>query len=147
MLKSRLNICDLLAQHRNLQLGMCCSCSGICLLLQFLLIFIYCSGLSEQLLSKPCVKKDFGDGIVCICNATYCDTIEQNIHLNSTNYAIYRTTKSGDRLLKNVYKFKKQQSTHSGEYSVHVNCIDNANFVVIICIYVERNTGKFIIDL
>ena len=71
--------------------------------------------MTEQFSNKRCDKRDFGDGIVCVCNATYCDTIEPNFRLSASQYAVYSTTKSGDRLEKTIHEFRKDVS-HSGEY-------------------------------
>lgn len=49
----------------------------------------------------PCVERDFGKGsFVCVCNATYCDSVEPNIPLQRGQFAFYHSSKTSDRLKK-----------------------------------------------
>ena len=58
--------------------------------------------------AKPCQKKSFGgSSFVCVCNESYCDTVEAETTLTSNQFAVYSTSKSGDRLKKTVNEFQK----------------------------------------
>lgn len=62
------------------------------------------SGVQKAL---PCIKADFGYGsTVCVCNATYCDTVEPLLPIPSGSYAVYLSSKVGHRLDKTVHSFK-----------------------------------------
>ncbi|CAH1254156.1 GBA [Branchiostoma lanceolatum] len=67
---------------------------------------------------KPCVVKEFQDGgIVCVCNATYCDTMEPNTKLPKGQAAKYITTPSGKRFEKIVLNFTAK-SNDSSDYDL-----------------------------
>ena len=56
-----------------------------------------------------CIQRSFGpDAIVCVCNSTYCDTID-NPKLQTGQFQLYTSTKSGERLQLTVKNFE----THS----------------------------------
>ncbi|KAK3097705.1 hypothetical protein FSP39_012333 [Pinctada imbricata] len=47
----------------------------------------------------PCILKDFGDSsFVCVCNSTYCDTVDDNVRVSKSKFSIFTSTKLGDRL-------------------------------------------------
>lgn len=51
-----------------------------------------------DILANVCIPKDFGeDSIVCVCNATYCDSTPNQI-LEDGHFHWYTTSKSGLRL-------------------------------------------------
>ncbi|CAH1798081.1 unnamed protein product [Owenia fusiformis] len=57
--------------------------------------------------SKPCVPRNYGKGsYVCVCNSTYCDTVEPNIKVQKGSYSIYVSSKAGDRFKRNSNTFK-----------------------------------------
>ncbi|XP_043539990.1 lysosomal acid glucosylceramidase isoform X4 [Chiloscyllium plagiosum] len=48
---------------------------------------------------KPCDATSFGgSSVVCICNATYCDTMDPLVLPEKGHYLLYETTKAGKRL-------------------------------------------------
>ena len=58
----------------------------------------------------PCNPRKTGSSsIICVCNATYCDTVEPDNVLPSDKFAVYETTRSGDRMKKTV--LSKQRLT------------------------------------
>ena len=76
------------------------------------LIYFYWAALSDRI---PCAKKFFpnsgGDSFVCVCNSTYCDTIESiDQDDKQTTYQEFITCKNGYRLDKFKNKFEKQRS-------------------------------------
>lgn len=50
----------------------------------------------------PCDPKIYGSSIVCVCNSTYCDTVEPDTVLPHGQFAVYVTSKSGHRFMKSV---------------------------------------------
>ncbi|XP_021368605.1 glucosylceramidase-like [Mizuhopecten yessoensis] len=53
-----------------------------------------------------CSPRYFGHGsVVCVCNATYCDTVEPNTRLPRQTFARYQSTQAGDRFKKSTGKF------------------------------------------
>ncbi|CAG2064517.1 unnamed protein product, partial [Timema podura] len=55
-----------------------------------------------------CAPRDYGDGVVCVCNAEYCDKLEDITEqdLSKGNYLLYTSSKAGDRLAKSVNVFE-----------------------------------------
>ena len=57
----------------------------------------------------PCIKRYFpqdgGDSFVCVCNSTYCDTVETITKTDNNQYQEYITCKDGYRLDKFVNRF------------------------------------------
>ncbi|XP_041035735.1 lysosomal acid glucosylceramidase isoform X3 [Carcharodon carcharias] len=48
---------------------------------------------------KPCAAQSFGGtSVVCVCNATYCDTIDPLVLPKKGYYLLYETSKAGKRL-------------------------------------------------
>ncbi|CAK8681572.1 unnamed protein product [Clavelina lepadiformis] len=46
----------------------------------------------------PCISRDYGHGsVVCVCNATYCDTVVSTRPVPFQSVSIYSSTKSGSR--------------------------------------------------
>ena len=63
----------------------------------------------------PCWGRNFpkSSSLVCVCNATYCDTVEPETSLNPGSYAVYSTSKSGSRFVETVHNFsRKLDSKH-----------------------------------
>uniref|UniRef100_A0A8C3NXG5 Glucosylceramidase n=1 Tax=Cyanoderma ruficeps TaxID=181631 RepID=A0A8C3NXG5_9PASS len=49
--------------------------------------------------ARPCIPKDFGHGsLVCVCNATYCDTLDPLVLPAPGSYVKYESSKAGKRL-------------------------------------------------
>ncbi|XP_030147447.4 lysosomal acid glucosylceramidase-like [Taeniopygia guttata] len=62
--------------------------------------------------ARPCIPKDFGHGsVVCVCNATYCDTLDPLVLPAPGSYVKYESSKAGKRLERSEGKF--QHSLHS----------------------------------
>ncbi|XP_060676746.1 lysosomal acid glucosylceramidase isoform X1 [Hemiscyllium ocellatum] len=54
---------------------------------------------------KPCDARSFGgSSVVCICNATYCDTMDPLVLPEKGHYLLYETTKAGKRLESKIGK-------------------------------------------
>ncbi|NXY25789.1 GLCM Glucosylceramidase, partial [Atrichornis clamosus] len=62
--------------------------------------------------ARPCIPKDFGHGsLVCVCNATYCDTLDPLVLPAPGSYVKYESSKAGKRLERSEGSF--QSSLHS----------------------------------
>ncbi|NXH28702.1 GLCM Glucosylceramidase, partial [Myiagra hebetior] len=62
--------------------------------------------------ARPCIPKDFGHGsLVCVCNATYCDTLDPLVLPAPGSYVKYESSKAGKRLERSEGRF--QRSLHS----------------------------------
>ncbi|NXP02609.1 GLCM Glucosylceramidase, partial [Thinocorus orbignyianus] len=62
--------------------------------------------------ARPCIPKSFGhDSIVCVCNATYCDTLDPVVLPAPGTYAKYESSKAGKRLERSEGSF--QRSLHT----------------------------------
>ncbi|XP_068107576.1 lysosomal acid glucosylceramidase [Hyperolius riggenbachi] len=59
----------------------------------------------------PCDPENFGQSsVVCRCNATYCDTLDNVVLPPLGNYAVYESSQSGKRLEQRVQPFIKNES-------------------------------------
>lgn len=67
---------------------------------------------------KTCAGRDYNHGtVVCVCNATYCDTIEPVQPEKIGKYVIYTSNKAGLRFNKKVGEFQKNKSKKTGRYN------------------------------
>ncbi|KFP87571.1 Glucosylceramidase, partial [Acanthisitta chloris] len=58
--------------------------------------------------ARPCIPKDFGHGsVVCVCNATYCDTLDPVAVPAPGSYVKYESTKAGKRLERSEGRFQR----------------------------------------
>ncbi|XP_027726595.1 lysosomal acid glucosylceramidase isoform X2 [Vombatus ursinus] len=65
-----------------------------CILALLLLQMISCTSSA-----RPCVPQSFGySSVVCVCNATYCDSLDPVILPESGTFSRYESTRSGRRL-------------------------------------------------
>ena len=53
--------------------------------------------------------------MVCVCNATYCDTVEPNGKLANGVIAVYTTSMAGDRFKKTLERFNSQNHIVQGD--------------------------------
>ncbi|XP_054836767.1 lysosomal acid glucosylceramidase-like [Eublepharis macularius] len=64
--------------------------------------------------SQPCIPKFFGsNAIVCVCNATYCDTLDPILLPPEGVYLKYETTKAGRRMELSEGKFQRNHTSCS----------------------------------
>lgn len=62
--------------------------------------------------ARPCIPKDFGHGsLVCVCNATYCDTLDPLVLPAPGSYVKYESSKAGKRLERSEGKFQRSLRT------------------------------------
>nr|XP_056709475.1 lysosomal acid glucosylceramidase-like [Euleptes europaea] len=74
------------------------------------LVFLWMVGNTAA--SRPCVPKYFGrDAMVCVCNATYCDTTDPVSFLPEGFFVKYETTKSGHRMTCTEGKFQQNRTS------------------------------------
>lgn len=58
------------------------------------------------IIGDECVSRKFGDSVVCVCNATYCDTISEP-QLQQNQFMWYTSTRSGKRMELSVDNFSE----------------------------------------
>ncbi|KAH3697609.1 hypothetical protein DPMN_085113 [Dreissena polymorpha] len=81
--------------------------------------------------SLPCVKQSFGSSsIVCVCNATYCDTVEEESKLPEGIMTVYSTSKTGSRLNKSEHGAKLISKTDKKLYRKSEQSPDVLYFIV-----------------
>ncbi|XP_061872264.1 lysosomal acid glucosylceramidase [Colius striatus] len=69
--------------------------------------------------SRPCSPKYFGrDAMVCVCNATYCDTLEPVVLPAPGTYIKYESSKAGKRLERSEGSFQPSLSAPGIEYNL-----------------------------
>ncbi|XP_013384673.1 glucosylceramidase [Lingula anatina] len=69
------------------------------------IISLFCWG---TLGAIPCARRDFSHGsVVCVCNASYCDTVDPVTSLTAGHYVVYQSSKAGDRFAKTTGQFTK----------------------------------------
>lgn len=77
--------------------------------------------------SNPCEIRAFKTGLVCVCNETYCDTLEFELPENDGEVLILSTSKSGLRFHETRTKFGEFKVTiPNGPY--HYGSEKNSNF-------------------
>ncbi|NXU56804.1 GLCM Glucosylceramidase, partial [Turnix velox] len=60
----------------------------------------------------PCSPRDFGHGsVVCVCNATYCDTLDPPVLPPPGSYIKYESSKAGKRLEHSQGTFQPNATT------------------------------------
>ncbi|XP_040982335.1 lysosomal acid glucosylceramidase-like isoform X2 [Aquila chrysaetos chrysaetos] len=70
--------------------------------------------------ARPCSPKYFGrDAMVCVCNATYCDTLDPVVLPALGTYVKYESSKAGKRLERSEGSF--QRSLHAPELLLTLN--------------------------
>ncbi|XP_074895677.1 lysosomal acid glucosylceramidase-like isoform X2 [Buteo buteo] len=70
--------------------------------------------------ARPCSPKYFGrDAMVCVCNATYCDTLDPVVLPAPGTYVKYESSKAGKRLERSEGSF--QHSLHAPELLLTLN--------------------------
>ncbi|KAM9368391.1 uncharacterized protein LRP34_011600 [Phaethornis superciliosus] len=70
--------------------------------------------------ARPCSPKYFGrDAMVCVCNATYCDTLDPVILPAPGTYVKYESSKAGKRLERSEGNF--QPTLHAPELLLTIN--------------------------
>ncbi|NXI57392.1 GLCM Glucosylceramidase, partial [Chloroceryle aenea] len=61
---------------------------------------------------RPCNAKDFGHGsLVCVCSATYCDTLDPLVLPAPGTYVKYESSKAGKRLERSEGSFQRNAET------------------------------------
>ena len=66
--------------------------------------------------AQLCVPKDYGNGgTVCVCNATYCDTIDPVVPVPTGQYLMYTSSMEGLRFSITTGEFKKQRENKLSE--------------------------------
>ncbi|XP_070498243.1 lysosomal acid glucosylceramidase-like [Chironomus tepperi] len=72
-----------------------------------ILVFLLIFAISSTASSKPCVLKSFNTGLVCVCNSTYCDTLNFKLPVKIGDALIISSSKSGLRFHESHAKFNE----------------------------------------
>lgn len=73
--------------------------------------------------ADDCQALNFGHGsVVCVCNATYCDSVGRTGLPDLGQFLSYVSSKTGSRLVKSQGQFKKN-STGAGELKNITMCL------------------------
>nr|XP_002129322.1 glucosylceramidase [Ciona intestinalis] len=76
-------------------------------MIRFLFAFVV---IIQSALSEPCVPRDYGhESFVCVCNATYCDTLLTNRPVPLNSVSVYTTSKSKSRFDFSLEQLQKAQ--------------------------------------
>ena len=81
---------------------------------KFLVLFCaYASAFSPPKYSD-CISKDFGHGgTVCVCSENHCDAFSEGTPLSLGEYAVYTSTKAGDRFTLKTARYNKSLNLNS----------------------------------
>ena len=65
---------------------------------------------------STCISKDFGHGgTVCVCSENHCDSFSEGTPLEAGEYAMYTSTKAGDRFKLKTARFNKSLHLNSAQ--------------------------------
>lgn len=80
-----------------------------------------CVSLRFMCPADDCQARSFGHGsVVCVCNATYCDSVGRTGLPDPGQFLSYVSSKTGSRLVKSQGQFQKN-STGAGETATNIN--------------------------
>lgn len=84
------------------------------------LFIVYTSSFSPPKYSA-CISKDFGHGgTVCVCSENGCDSFSEGSPLSTKEYAVYTSTKAGDRFNLTTARFSKSLNLKSPQTGVQL---------------------------
>jgi len=86
-----------------------------------IVIFFLSLSFSLFLTAKPCDFYNSSQGLVCRCNATYCDTVDPLVLPSKLEYLLYSTSKSGKRLDQTIEKFSSRPPTDDTVLTLYSN--------------------------
>jgi O-Glycosyl hydrolase family 30. len=67
--------------------------------------------ISGNVRSEECIQREYGEGkIVCVCNATYCDTLPSNVIVTKGKYITFQSNREGLRFYKSEGDFTVEPS-------------------------------------
>nr|XP_054754972.1 lysosomal acid glucosylceramidase-like [Lytechinus pictus]XP_054754973.1 lysosomal acid glucosylceramidase-like [Lytechinus pictus] len=96
-----------------------CPCiTTTCILLLLTLHLSFCKA------ATPCHEQRFpgGDTFVCVCNSTYCDTVDNYEPLQSGFYTVYTSSNTtGDRLAKRTYPISKSSNSSGSAITIKID--------------------------
>ena len=76
-----------------------------------------------------CKSKDFGhEGTVCVCTEQFCDSFSSGEPLSAQEYAVYTSTKAGDRFKLKTASFNKTLGVKSDETTVKLAVNNSVKF-------------------
>ncbi len=105
------------SQSKMSLLSIICTFLSIC--------FVYASAFSPPKYSS-CISKDFGHGgTVCVCSEDHCDSFSKGTPLEAEEYAVYTSTKAGDRFKLKTARFNKSLNLNSRQ--INAKLIVNAS--------------------
>ncbi|KAJ6626111.1 hypothetical protein lerEdw1_014762 [Lerista edwardsae] len=81
-------------------------------------LFLFLWMVTNATASRPCIPKYFRkNAMVCVCNATYCDTMDPVLLPPVGHYLKYETTKAGQRLEPSTGKFGLNRTQSGSRYT------------------------------
>lgn len=75
---------------------------------------------------KPCRPMQTEQGIVCVCDEEYCDTLDVPLPKSSSEYILVTSSKAGHRFSYEKGNLRKPSNKNGGASSVHIP-IDSSN--------------------
>lgn len=95
----------------------------------FLGLFIVCTSSFSPPKYSVCISKDFGHGgTVCVCSEKYCDSFSDGSPLSPKAYAVYTSTKSGDRFRLTTSRFNESLNLKSAQTGAQVTVNSSVSF-------------------
>ncbi|KAK7586269.1 hypothetical protein V9T40_004145 [Parthenolecanium corni] len=74
----------------------------------------------EAVDSNACIPRKFNfDSVVCVCNATYCDTLSNIRAPLAGNYVIYTSSRDGLRFQRSVGSFQSKATSEGVKYKIY----------------------------
>lgn len=78
---------------------------------------------------SKCISKDFGhEGTVCICTEQFCDSFTWGEPLSAQEYAVYTSSKAGDRFKLKTASFNKTLGVKSDETTIKLAVNNSVKF-------------------
>ena len=92
------------------------------------LLCVHIGAFSPPKYSK-CISKDFGQGgTVCLCSENECDSFSEGIPLGTEEYAVYTSSKAGERFSLKTAKFDKSLTVKSSVEDVRLMVNSSVGF-------------------
>lgn len=90
----------------------------ICSVLCFAFAFAFASAIST---SHPCVGKNVNFGMVCVCNITYCDTLDVPMPTKENSTILITSSEDGDRFAYSIGSIGKNDAKLKHSTDLYVN--------------------------
>ncbi|PSN38554.1 Glucosylceramidase [Blattella germanica] len=88
-------------------------------MMNLILVLVLCVIGRDLVRGEGCIPKDYGEGsIVCVCNATYCDTLTSASDIPDGQVFAYVSNKAGQRFERSILKFVPEAGSVDAQFSV-----------------------------